>query len=342
MRAASRRGAYCGGQRDTAAMKVVVTGAAGFLGARLAARLAAGDAALPVTELLLVDVVPPPLPPRAQVPVATLVLELGAPGAAQRVIAPDTDVLFHLAAVVSGHAEADLELGLRVNFDATRALLDEAARTNPALRLVFASTVGVFGGELPDVVDDLTALTPQNSYGTAKAMSELLIDDYSRRGLVDGRSVRLPTVSVRAGAANRAVTSFASGIVREPLAGLPADCPVPLEQRLWLCSPAAALRNLQRAATVPAAALGERRALTLPGLSVAVGDMLAALAAVAGPAVTGRVRLAPDAAVARMVASFPAQFTAARALRLGFTADASFEDIIRDYIRDELGGSYVH
>ncbi|KAI5638946.1 NAD dependent epimerase/dehydratase family domain-containing protein [Phthorimaea operculella] len=295
-------------------MKVVVTGAAGFLGSRLADRLLAHDSPIPVTDLLLVDIVPPP--PRSDSRARRLALELSAPGAADQLIQEDTDLLFHLAAIVSGHAEMDLDIGLRVNLDATRALLERARLVNPRLRLVFTSTCGVFGGDLPPVLDDTTAPMPQNSYGTAKAMSELLINDYSRRGLVDGRVVRLPTVTVRAGKPNRAVTSFASGVVREPLAGEVALCPVPPEQELWVTSPATVVRNILHAATLPTDALAPWRVVNLPGF-------------------------VPDELVARMVASFPLRFDNTRALKLGFSVDTNFEDVIRAYIRDDLNGSFV-
>ncbi|CAH2074870.1 unnamed protein product, partial [Iphiclides podalirius] len=314
-------------------MNIAITGAAGFLGDRLASALLREDSPLPVASLLLVDVREPRA--RSDPRVATLALDLTAPAAAERLVTPERHALFHLAAVVSGHAEADFDLGLAVNLDATRALLEAARRRAPAMRLVFASTVAVFGGELPPVVGDCTATTPQSSYGAAKAASELLLSEYSRRGFVDGRAVRLPTVTVRGAEPNRAVTGFASGVVREPLRGRRAVCPVPAAQRLWVCSPRAAVRGLVRAAELPAAALGGRRALTLPGLDVSAGEMVAALRLVAGAEVAARVLFEPDAAAARMVAGFPHRFDTARALRLGFVADRDFAEIIRIFIEEE-------
>ncbi|XP_039748899.1 D-erythronate dehydrogenase-like [Pararge aegeria] len=312
-------------------MDVVITGAAGFLGRRLADALLDARSPLPVARLLLVDLAPPPArDPR----VTALALDLTAPGAAARAVPPGCGALFHLAAAVSGHAEAELDLGLRVNLDATRALAD-AARGRPALRFVFASSVAVYGAELAAPCER-AAPAPRSSYGAAKAMAELLLSDYSRRGLLDARVVRLPTVSVRGGSANRAVTSFASALVREPLAGRAAVLPVGAERRVWLSSPAAATRNLLHAAALPAGALGARRVLNLPGLSVSVRDMLAALRETAGAAAAARVRFERDESVERIVASLPPALDHSRALSLGFVVDESFAQIIRQYIA-ELG-----
>lgn len=323
-------------------MKVIVTGAAGFLGARLAAALLAPDCELRgVSELLLLDArepAPPAPPAGCAVRVRALAADLAAPGAAERAVEPGAAVLFHLAAVVSGHAEEDFDLGLRVNLDATRALLEAARRRAPGLVFVLASTVGVLGGELPPLPDEGAAPTPQSSYGCAKAMAELLAAEYGRRGFADARVLRLPTVAVRGGAPNRAVTSYASGIVREPLGGREAAVPVPPEQELWLAGPAGVVRNLLHAAALPARAWAARRVLALPGLTVSAREMAAALARAGGAAAAARVRWAPEPALAAMVASFPARLDASRALALGFSRDASFDDLVREYIRDDLGG----
>ncbi|XP_072940331.1 D-erythronate dehydrogenase-like [Epargyreus clarus] len=315
-------------------MNVVVTGAAGFLGDRIVDALLEKNSLLPVKHLLLTDTVKPRS--RADPRVSTLALDLATPAAAESLLAADTDVLFHLAAIVSGHAETDFDLGLRVNFDATRALLDTARRIVPRLRFVFTSTVGVFGGDLPTVVDDLTSVTPQNSYGTAKAMSELLLNDYARRGYVDARLVRLPTVSVRGGAPNRAVTSFASGVVREPLNGERSVCPVPSEQKLWLTSPSTVVHNIIYAATIPAEVFGPWRGVNLPGICVTVYDMVNALREIAGEQVAAFVNYEPDESIAQIVASFPSKFDNTRALRLGFIVDKNFHEIIRAYIKNDL------
>lgn len=315
-------------------MKVVVTGASGFLGSRVADYLLSDHSPITVTELVLVDIQAPPK--RNDPRVSCFTLELSAPGSAELLITKNVAVMFHLAAIVSGHAEADFDLGLRVNFDATRALLHEARRTNPSLIFVFTSTVGVFGGNLPEVIDDLTAVTPQNSYGTAKAMSELLINDCSRKGFVDGRIVRLPTVSVRAGTANRAVTSFASGIIREPLNGERSVCPVPPDQKLWLASPEVVVKNIVYAATLLPDALGPWRAVNLPGFCISVHEMLQALKEIAGERVVALVSFERDELISNIVASFPVKFDNSRALNLGFTVDKNFADVIRAYIRNDL------
>ncbi|XP_037961589.2 D-erythronate dehydrogenase [Plutella xylostella] len=309
-------------------MDIVVTGAGGYLGGLLADALLQPGCPVPVRRLLLLDVAPPP--PRADPRVTCRAADLAAPGAPAALLPPGTQLVFHLAAVVSGHAEQDFELGLRVNLDVTRALLD-AVRALGGARLVFASTVGVFGGALPAVVHEGVAPTPQSSYGCAKAMSELLVAEYARRGWLQARTLRLPTITVRAGAANRAVTSFASGMVREPLVGRDYTVPVPPETELWVASPRAAVRNLLHAA----AAGGDAAPLCLPGLTVSAGAAAAALAA-ARPAAAARLRWAPDPLITAMVQSFPARFDCSRALRLGYVADESFDSIVRDYIQHDL------
>ena len=216
-------------------------------------------------------------------------------------IGGDTDSVFHLAAVVSGEAEANFDLGWRVNFDATRHLLERCRALARPPKVVFTSSVAVFGGALPDVVPDTQALTPQSSYGAQKAVGELLVHDYTRKGFLDGRSLRLPTVSVRPGKPNKAASSFASGILREPLAGVDAICPVPAETRMWLLSPRRVIENLLIGHEAPAAALTQGRSVNVPGISVTVGGMVDALRRVAGDAVAARVRFAPDPAIERIV-----------------------------------------
>ncbi|XP_004931383.1 D-erythronate dehydrogenase [Bombyx mori] len=315
-------------------MKVVVTGARGFLGSRVVDYLLSEESPIKVTELLITGSQLPS--PRDDPRVKLLAVDLTSPDAADRLVQHDTDVFFHMAAVVSGHAEAEFDYGLKVNFEATKALLEAARHRVPSLRFVFTSAVAVFGGDLPPVVDDITAVMPQNTYGTAKAMSELLVNDYSRRGFVDGRILRVPTISVRPGAPNRAMTSFASGIIREPLNGVPAVCPVPPEQELWLSSPRVVVKNIVHAATLPKALLGLWRCVTLPGICVSVKEMVDALYTVAGKKVADLVRFEKDDVISQVVASFPSRFDTTRALNLGFDIDTKFVDFVRHYVRDNL------
>ncbi|XP_063531955.1 D-erythronate dehydrogenase-like [Cydia strobilella] len=321
-------------------MKVVITGAAGFLGTRLAKALLAPNSALPVSELVLVDMTAPAYQPLTTtgIPVRALALDLVAPGVAEQIIEADTAVFFHLAAIVSGNAEKDFDLGFRVNFDATRAMLEAARRRASNMVFIMTSTVAVYGGKLPDAPDEDFAPMPQTSYGCAKAMAELLASEYGRRGWADARVIRLPTVSVRGGRANTAISSFASDIVRETLEGRDATVPVPPELCMWLTGPATVVHNLIHAATLPARAWSSRRVLALPGLRVRARDMVAALGRVCGPPCAARVRWEAQPRLAAMMASVPARLDARRALELGFREDESYDDLIREYIRDDLGG----
>jgi len=244
------------------------------------------------------------------------------------------DVVFHLAAVVSGQAEADFDLGMRVNVDGTRSLLEAARAGGRRPKFVFASSLAVFGPPLPEVITDDTAVRPRSSYGAQKAIGELLVSDYSRKGFVDGRVTRLPTVCVRPGRPNAAASSFVSGIIREPLNGLESVCPVDASLELWLSSPRAAVANLAHAAWLPAASLGERRVVNLPGITVTVREMIAVLGRLGGREAAGRVRFAQDPAVDRIVSSWPSRFDVSRAIGLGFVRDPGFESLVRDFIAD--------
>jgi D-erythronate 2-dehydrogenase len=310
-------------------MKVLVTGAAGFLGSRIINALLAGTGSLPeVSRIVAADTSACPIAdPRVDSRTGTIV----DPRFIASIVEPDVDVVFHLAAVLSGQSEAEFDLGMRVNVDATRNLLDacRALRTTP--RFVFASTLAIFGGALPDVVPEDSVLRPQSSYGTEKAIAELLVSDYSRRGFVDGIICRLATVTVRPGAPNSALSSFVSGIIREPLAGIDAVCPVPLDTRLWISSPGAVTTNLVHAARLPTASLDGRLALTLPGLSVTPAEMLASLERAGGPAARARVRCEIDPHVARVVSTWPGTLADSRARRLGFIGDRDFDEIVRQY-----------
>jgi nucleoside-diphosphate-sugar epimerase len=317
-------------------MDILITGGAGFLGQRLARRLlqdgqVAGE---PVRRVVLVDQAA--APDFGDARVRSVAADIADPGALGDLIGPDVDLVFHLAAVVSGAAEADFDLGMRVNLDASRALLEQCRRAGRAPRAVFTSSVAVYGGALPPVVGDDTPLNPRSSYGTQKAIGELLLADYTRKGFVDGRILRLPTISVRPGAPNKAASSFASGLIREPLNGLPTVCPVGLDLKLWLLSPRRAIDSLIAGAALPAEALGERRALNLPGLSVSVGEMIAALERAGGKAATGLIRHERDPAVEAIVGGWPAAWDNRRAEALGLRPDADFDAIVRAYVEDDL------
>ena len=318
-------------------MHIAITGAAGFLGQRLVTQLVEwgelGGRA--IRRLTLIDQVEPPAPNADRIEIVSQAVDITTPGGLDGVLAERPDVIYHLAAVVSSAAEADLNLGMTVNFDATRALLEGCRQYGLAeTRLVMASSVAAYGGELPDVLDDMTAVQPQTSYGTQKAMCELLINDYSRRGLIDGRVLRLPTIVIRPGRPNAAASSFASSILREPLNGEEAICPVPLDQELFVLSPTRVIEALIRGAEVPGEALGAFRALMLPGVTVSVAQMLDTLRDVAGEATVARVRHEPDERIRSLVASWPVRFETPRADRLGFQRDASFREIVEAYLAE--------
>ena len=325
-------------------MHILIIGAAGMIGRKLSARLAKDGSVggRGITALTLVDVIAPDAPAGFKGRIATEALDLSAPGAAARSIAGRPDMIFHLAAIVSGEAEADFEKGYRINLDGTRALFEairhEGARQPYAPRVVFTSSIAVFGAPFPDAIGDEFFTTPLTSYGTQKAIDELLLADYSRRGFFDGIGIRLPTICIRPGRPNKAASGFFSNILREPLAGQEAVLPVGEEVRHWHASPRAAVGFLLHAATLDTAPLGARRNLTMPGLSATVGEQIAALRKVAGDKAVRLIRREPDAVIAGIVAGWPRTFDAKRATALGFCAEASFEDIIRVHVEDELDG----
>jgi D-erythronate 2-dehydrogenase len=329
-------------------MHILITGGAGFLGQRLAQQLLM----LPELECLtLTDIMTPSLPshlssnsagdsagyPLAHRPkVITQQADLSDPQAVRTLVSADITAVYHLAAIVSGQAETNFDLGMAVNGDGTRYLLEAVRHQAPGARVIFASSLAVFGGDLPPVITDKTAVAPQSSYGTQKAVAELWVADYSRKGFIDGLVLRLPTVCVRPGKPNAAASSFASGIIREPLQGLTAICPVDPQLSLWLSSPEVVTRNLVHSLTLSADRCSEgsivNRIINLPGLSVTVKAMIDALANVAGPEIVQHIRYEPDAAVSRIVASWPSQFDTRRAQALGFIQDDNFEEIIRAFL----------
>ena len=320
----------------------MVLGAAGMLGRRLVERLAR-DGTLgiaPIQQVTLADIVEPEKPLSSAFDIETVVADLAVPDAADGLLSSRPDVVFHLAAVVSGEAEADFERGYRVNLDGVRQLLEAARAIGEGYRprVVFASSIAVFGAPLPDVIGDDHCTTPLTSYGTQKAIGELLLCDYTRRGFVDGVGVRLPTICVRPGSPNRAVSGFFSSIIREPLNGEVAVLPVPTNVRHWYASPRAAVGCFLHAARIDGDALGDRRCLTMPGVSVTVAEQIEALRAVGGDEVVRLISCEPDERVMRIVSGWPQRFDAQRALDLGFRADESFAQIVQAYIEDELGG----
>jgi nucleoside-diphosphate-sugar epimerase len=323
-------------------MHILITGAAGMIGRKLTARLVKdgklnGSA---IDKLTLIDVVAPQQPDGFNGAVELSTSDLSVPGAADKAIAGRPDVIFHLAGVVSGEAETDFDKGYRVNLDGTRALLEAIRAAGDAYkpRVVFTSSIAVFGAPFPDAIPDEFHLTPLTSYGTQKAICELLLADYTRRGILDGVGIRLPSIVVRPGKPNKAASGFFSGIIREPLAGQEALLPVADSVLHWHASPRSAVGFLIHAAGLSHAQLGDRVSLTMPGVCCTVGEQIEALTRVAGAAVAARIKRAPDPLIERIVAGWPSRFDARRATALGFKVEASFDDIIRAHIEDELGG----
>jgi nucleoside-diphosphate-sugar epimerase len=316
-------------------MKIVITGGAGFLGQRLARRLLErgelnGKA---IASLVLADVVEAnQIDLKNDARVQFVTGDIGDSNLLHNLIDTNTDAIFHLAAIVSGQAEADFDLGMRINLDASRELLEACRAAANAPRVVFTSSVAVYGGDMPATVLDDTALNPQSSYGAQKAMAELLLCDYTRRGFVDGRVLRLPTISVRPGRPNAAASSFASGIIREPLNGERAVCPVGGTTRVWLSSPGKAIDSLIAGMEIERSALGVKPVVNLPGLSVSVDEMVAALREVAGEEAVSLIDWQRDERTERIVASWPGAWDISRATRLGLIGDTDFADIIRAYI----------
>ncbi len=314
-------------------MRVVITGGCGFLGQRVALQLLARD---DVDELVLFDNAPPALALPDDKRLSIVTGDIADREAVRRLISAGTHSVFHLAAVVSGQAEADTDLGYRVNLDGTRAVLDACRALGTCPRVLFASSLAVYGGALPPAVGDDTPLTPQTSYGTQKAIGGLLVNDYSRKGFVDGRAVRLPTVVVRPGRPNRAASTFASSMIREPLAGREAVCPVSPDTVMALASPRRVVAGLLHAHDLPADAFGASRSLQLPGFSVAVGEMAAAVRRAAGEAAYARIRWEPDPQIQQIISGWPQVLQARRAEALGFSADTGIDEVVQAFIEDDL------
>ena len=325
-------------------MKVLVIGAAGMIGAKLVARLAKDGelAGRKIASLEAVDIVEP-APPQAPFPIATAAYDIAASYVAGKLVASRPDVVFLLASIVSGEAEADFDKGYGINLDGTRMIF-EALRHEQALsgggykpRVVFTSSVAVFGAPFPAAIGDEFFTTPLTSYGTQKAICELLLSDYSRRGFFDGIAIRLPTICVRPGRPNKAASGFFSNIIREPLRGLPAVLPVEDDVRHHHASPRSAVGFLLHAASLDLAQLGARRALTMPGVSVTVAEQIEALRRAGGDKAVALIKREPDETIRRIVAGWPRQFDAKRAEGLGFKAEPSFDDIVRAHLEDEHG-----
>ena len=328
-------------------MKVLITGGCGFLGLRLARALldkgrlpGPGEGEAKIEEIVLCDLSEPvSLPQDRRLTVRTL--DITDAKAVRDIITDNTGVVFHLAAVVSAGAEADFDLGMRVNVHGTLNVLEACRKLASTPRVVFTSSVAAYGGDMPPVIEDMTALTPQSSYGTQKVLGELLLNDYSRKGYLDGRGLRLPTITVRPGKPNRAASSFASSIIREPLQGEETACPVPPETLVWIMSPRRAVEALVHAAELPTAAWGRYRTVALVGLTLSVADMVEGLRRVAGDTVVERIRWQRDPDIEKIICSWPARFASERAQSLGFKADRDIDEIIQAFIDEELGDRFV-
>jgi len=324
-------------------MNILVTGSGGMIGRKLVERLVA-DKSLggkPIQSLTLVDVVDSPIPAGAPKDTKPITADFSDKGVAATLIQDKPDVIFHLAAIVSGDAEANFEKGYRINFNGSWALLEairqEHDKSGYKPRFVFASTLAVFGPPFPESIPDDFALTPTTSYGTQKAMTELLLADYSRKGYLDGVGVRLPTICIRPGKPNKAASSFFSGILREPLAGQEAPLPVGDEVRHWFASPRAAVGFFITAATIDTSSLGPRRSMTMPGVSATVGEEIDALRKAAGEKAVALIKRVEDPFVANIVKGWAGRYDAQLAGRMGFKAEKNFDEIIKVYQEDEMG-----
>ena len=318
-------------------MHVLIIGAAGMVGRKLTESLVASGSlnGRKIDAMTLHDVVPVSAPEGAGFPVVVSASDLSAPGEAERLVASKPDVIFHLAAIVSGEAEIEFDKGYRINLDGTRFLFDAVRAAGHGPRIVFTSSIAVFGAPFPPEIGDTFHSTPLTSYGTQKAIGELLLADYTRKGIFDGVGIRLPTIVVRPGKPNKAASGFFSNIIREPLNGEEAVLPVSRDVLHWVASPRSAVGFLLHAASIDGDAIGPRRNMTMPGLAITVGEMIEALREVAGEKTAALIREEPDEAIMDIVAGWPRAFDASRALDLGFVAETRFQDIIRVHMEDE-------
>ncbi len=326
-------------------MHILVLGAAGMVGRKFLERVARDGhlGGREITRATLHDVVMPTAPAGAGFPCEASASDFAEAGVSEALIRDRPDLIVHLAAIVSGEAEADFDKGYRINLDGTRLLFDAIRLAGGGYRprVIFTSSIAVFGAPFHEKITDEFHTTPLTSYGTQKAIGELLLADYTRRGFFEGIGIRLPTICVRPGKPNKAASGFFSNIIREPLAGQEAVLPVSEDVMHWHASPRSAVGFLVHAATMDPAAIGPRRNLTMPGLACTVGEQIAALERIAGPKVTARIRREPDAGIQAIVAGWPRNFDPSRALALGFKSEASFDEIIKAHIADELGGAYA-
>ena len=322
-------------------MHILITGAAGMIGRKITEKLLeTGELSRrPIAKLTLHDIVAPDAMPTANTSILPIAGDIADPVVVDRLVAEKPDLVLHLAAIVSGEAEADFGKGYAVNLNGTRLLFDALREAAYGPRVIFASSIAVFGAPFPDPIPDEFHLTPLTSYGTQKAIGEFVLSDYTRRGFMDGLAIRLPTICVRPGKPNKAASGFFSNIIREPLNGEEVVLPVDESVKHWHASPKSAVGFFLHAATMDLDAVGPRRGLTMPGVPATVAEQIAALRDIAGDKAAALIRHEPDDTIRSIVAGWPRSFEAKRSRDLGFEADADFKAIIQTHIDEELGGS---
>lgn len=314
--------------------KIIITGGAGFLGQKLAKYLLENPV-IEFDQLILLDIIEPDVP-LADQRIVSMAVDLSDTAIVKPIIDQNCIAVFHLAAIVSSHAESDFDLGMAVNFDVTRNILEICRQVSSEIKFIFTSSLAVFGGKLPPVITDGTAVTPQSSYGAEKAMGELLVNDYIRKGFVDGCVVRLPTICVRPGQPNKAASSFVSSIIREPLQGNEAICPVNQDLQLWLSSPALVIKNIAYSALLNKSDFCGYRTINLPGITVSVAHMLDVLRDVGGAEAYQKIEFREDIAINRIVSSWPGAFDVSAAKALGFSQNVDFSEIIHEFIANDI------